>query len=127
MVPEWIVPRDWTERRAYLKLVHDSDICIGSMGLHGSIGWKTGEYVAAAKAIVNEALCYQVPGNFREGIHYLSFSAAEGCLDALESLAGHPERILAMKKANARYYREYLRPDVMIRNTLDIAAAIIRE
>lgn len=34
--------------------MHDTDICIGSMGLHKSIGWKTGEHIAASKAIINE-------------------------------------------------------------------------
>lgn len=121
MAPDLILPRKWTQRKSYLKLVRHSDICIGSMGLHGSIGWKTGEYVAAAKAIVNEALCYQVPGNFREGTHYLSFSTADECLAAVAQLVSNPGEILAMKQANARYYREYLRPDMMVRHTLEIA------
>ena len=46
--------RTMTERGRYLKTLHQSDICIGTMGLHKSSGWKTAEYVAASKGIVNE-------------------------------------------------------------------------
>lgn len=118
--PNLIVPREYTERRKYLKLLHSSDICIGSMGLFESIGWKTGEYVAAAKAIVNERFHYQVPGDFAEGTHYLAFSTAGECLDAVQSLMEDPKRMYQMKLANQKYYREFLRPDVMVKNTLDI-------
>ena len=120
LAPDLIVPRELTERRHYLKKVHESDICIGSMGLHGSIGGKTGEYVAAAKAIVHEQMCYRVTGDFREGVNYLSFRTAQECVDAVVRLVENPERIRAMKKANAAYYQQYLRPDMLIRNSLEI-------
>ena len=64
--------RTMTERGRYLKTLHQSDICIGTMGLHKSSGWKTAEYVAASKGIVNETLHYEVPGNFLEGKNYLA-------------------------------------------------------
>ncbi len=121
LAPELIVPAKYTERKKYLKLLHSSDICIGSMGLHESIGWKTGEYVAAAKAIVNEAFHYSVPGNFAEGKNYLSFSSAPECIDAVQHLAESPEALFAMKQANAEYYRNYLKPEVLVKNTLAIA------
>ena len=118
--PDLIMPAKYTERRKYLKLLHSSDICIGSMGLFESIGWKTGEYVAAAKAIVNEEMHFTVTGDFEEGKNYLSFHTTEECLDAVRSLAENPERLYAMKLANERYYQEYLRPDVLVKRTLDI-------
>lgn len=118
--PDLIMPAKYTERRKYLKLLHSSDICIGSMGLFESIGWKTGEYVAAAKAIVNEELHFSVTGDFTEGKHYLSFRTTEECLKAVRSLAEDPQRLYDMKLANERYYREYLRPDVLVKRTLDI-------
>lgn len=55
-----------------------SDICIGSTGLWDSIGWKTGEYVAAARAVVNERFVYEVPGGFREGVNYLGLCFGRG-------------------------------------------------
>lgn len=120
LAPDLIVPRELTERRHYLRAVHASDICIGSTGLHGSIGGKSGEYVAAAKAIVHEAFHYQVTGDFREGVNYLSFRTAQECVDAVGHLVEHPAEIAAMKQANAAYYQQYLRPDRLIANSLAV-------
>jgi len=118
--PDLIMPAKYTERRKYLKLLHSSDICIGSMGLFESIGWKTGEYVAAAKAIVNEEMHFTVTGDFEEGKNYLSFRSAGECLEAVRTLAEDPEKLYAMKLANEHYYQAYLRPDVLVKRTLDI-------
>lgn len=118
--PDLIMPAEYTERKRYLKLVHSCDICIGSMGLFESIGGKTGEYVAAAKAIVNERLHYTVTGDFAEGKHYLSFETVDECLNAVQRLVEDPQLRYAMKKANAAYYQQYLRPDVLVKNTLAV-------
>ncbi len=116
--PELVLSRRRTERRAYLGLVHAADICIGTMGLHESIGWKTAEYVAAARAIVNERPRYSVPGAFRPGRNYLAFDDAAGCIAAVERLAADPEAVYQMKQANEDYYRRFLRPDALVGNTL---------
>lgn len=118
--PELVIPRKYTERKAYLSLVHSADICIGTMGLYESIGWKTAEYVAAAKAIVNERLRYQVTGDFAEGTHYLEFHDAPGCIRAVEQLACDEAAMTAMKQANQTYYQNYLRPDVLVERTLKL-------
>lgn len=120
LAPDLILPAKYTERKKYLKLLHSCDICIGTMGLFESIGWKTGEYVAAAKAIVNETLHYQVPGDFTEGKHYFSFTNAQECLDAVERLVNDRELLYQMQKANEEYYQNYLRPDVLVKNTLEL-------
>lgn len=118
--PDLIMPQNLTYRRKYLGCMHKSDICIGTMGLHESIGWKTGEYVAAAKAIVNERFHYTVPGDFVPEKNYLEFETADQCIAAVESLIASPEKVYEMKCRNREYYLNYLRPDVLIRNTLDI-------
>ena len=120
MAPELIVSDRYTKRKNYIALLHTCDICIGSMGLHESIGWKTGEYVAAAKAIVNETFRYSVPGDFLPGKNYLKYDTAEECIEAVQTLVEDPQLLLAMKTANEEYYRKYLRPDAMIANTLKI-------
>lgn len=120
LAPDLVVSRDFTERRNYLALLHDSDICIASTGLHESIGWKTGEYVASAKAIVSEKLHYEVPGNFEKNSNYLEFHSADECVGAVQALVSDPQRMYEMKKANREYYLHYLRPDVLIKSTLDI-------
>lgn len=121
LAPDLILPEEITFRPNYLRQMRSSDICIGSMGLHESIGWKTGEYVAGAKAIVNERLHYSVPGDFAEGKNYLSFETVEQCLAAVQSLVDDPEKLYQMKCANYDYYHRWLRPDVLVQNTLDIA------
>ena len=125
--PDLIMPAEYTERKRYLKLVLSCDICIGSRGLFESIGGKTGEYVAAAKAIVNERLHYTVTGDFAEGIHYLSFETVEQCLDAVQKLVEDSQLRLAMKQANAEYYRNYLRPDMLVKYTLELIDSRIAE
>lgn len=120
MAPDLIMPYQLTDRRNYLKCLSKSNICIGTMGLHESIGWKTGEYVAAAKAIVNETFHYEVPGPFNSWENYIPFETAQQCITAVKSLAQDPEKIYQMSYCNAQYYRNYLRPDVLIANTLAI-------
>ncbi|MBP3685349.1 MAG: hypothetical protein J6J12_10400 [Oscillospiraceae bacterium] len=127
LAPELIMPSEYTERKKYLKLLHSCDICIGSMGLFESIGWKTGEYVAAAKAIVNERFHFTVTGDYREGEHYLPFETAEECLEAVAQLAGDPQRLYAMKKANEAYYQAYLKPEVLVKNTLKLIDRALEE
>lgn len=120
MAPDLIMPPSLTDRRNYLKCLRKSDICIGTMGLFESIGWKTGEYVASAKAIVNERLHYTVPGNFQTGVNYLEFDTAEQCIGAVKMLANDTERQVKMKLANRAYYQKYLRPDMLVWNSLKI-------
>lgn len=63
--------------------MYSSDICIGSMGLDESIGWKTAEYVAAGKAIIHEKMSYQIPYGFNKDTNYLEFSSADECIEKL--------------------------------------------
>lgn len=120
LCPDLIVDESVSNRRAYIKLMKKSDICIGTIGLHNSIGWKTGEYIAAGKAIVNEKFFYEVPGDFKEGINYLPFSDVNECLHAVRRLYDNHQLISKMKKANRLYYKNYLSPDKLIKNALDI-------
>lgn len=127
IAPDLIMPAEYTERKKYLKLLHSCDICIGSMGLFESIGWKTGEYVAAAKAIVNERFHFTVTGDYREGEHYLPFETAEECLSAVEQLVQNPDKLYAMKKANEVYYQNYLKPEMLVKNSLALVDCVLSE
>ncbi len=119
--PDLIMPDNLTERKKYVSFLHSCDICIGTTGLYESIGWKTGEYVAAAKAIVHEDFHYQVPGDFREGKNYLTFTTADECVAAVQSLVEDPQRLFDMQRANEQYYRDYLKPEVLVKNSLQEA------
>lgn len=107
-----------TKRRNYLRAMQQADICVGTTGLHDSIGWKTAEYIAASKAVVNEKFHYEVTGDFREGVNCLLFTEVEECIDQVARLMSDPERVYAMGQANRAYYQAYLRPDRIMANAL---------
>lgn len=119
--PHLIIPSEQTVRGNYIHAMKQADICIATTGLHKSIGWKMGEYVAASKAIISEPLYYEVPGDFVTGKNYLEFSSVEECLEQVKLLINEPKRIYEMQKENEMYYKKYGNPLKMIENTLNIA------
>ena len=115
---ELIVSEEITRRANYIELMKKCDICIGTMGLHESIGWKTAEYVAAARALVNEKFHYEVPYSFEPHKNYLPFESTDGCVSAVSSLMEDPEKVFMLKTENERYYKTYLQPDRQIMNSI---------
>lgn len=107
-----------TKRHHYLKKVKGSSICIATMGLHESIGWKFAEYVAASKAIVTEQLKYEIPGPFYEGHNYLVFNNADECVNKINMLLNDKDLIYNMMINNYDYYRNYVRPDRLVLNSI---------
>ena len=101
-----------------MNIVKSSDICIATTGLHKSIGWKFGEYVAASRAIVTEKLHYEIPGDFKSGINYLEFSSEDELVHSIKKLIEDKCLRYEMMKNNHNYYLEYVRPDKLIMNTL---------
>lgn len=121
LCPDLILPKSVTVREKYLPLMKRSDICIGSMGLRESIGWKTGEYIAASRAIVHERFHYSVPGDFTIGKHYFDFDTVDECVTHVDYLYQNQDALFAMKQANQEYYQEWLRPDKQVLNALETA------
>ena len=119
LAPELILSKRKTLRANYLKAMTKADICIGSMGLHKSVGWKTGEYIAAAKAIVNETLHYEMLGDFIPGQNYLEFTSLSSCLECVEELINDPQHVYDMKLRNRDYYLNYLRPDMQVLRAIE--------
>jgi len=115
--PELIVPRYVTNRRTYLKAVSESNICVATTGLHGSTGWKFGEYIAASRAIITEPLNFEVPGNFSEDKNYLKFTNENELVKNISCLIQNPSKLKEMMFENFCYYNSYLRPDILVLNT----------
>jgi hypothetical protein len=115
--PDLIWPESASQQN-YLRVLRDFPICVATTGLHGSTGWKLAEYVTFAKAIVSEPLVYDVPGELRSGRNYLEFGSPEECVHAAIRLIEEPQLRQQMMRNNADYYREYLRPDVLVKNAL---------
>ena len=114
-----------TNRDGYLKIMKNCDICIATTGLHESIGWKFGEYVAASKAIITEKLHYELPGKFRKNINYLEFDTVESCINNIYKLINDKDKRYRMMKNNYEYYKKYVKPDKLILNTLKECIEII--
>ncbi len=108
-------------KKNYINLLRSYPICVATTGLHGSIGWKFGEYVAFGKAIVSERLEYEVPGNFRKDVNYLEFASPQECVEQALRLMEDQDLRVAMMSANSEYYQMYGRPDSMVLNTIRIA------
>ena len=113
-----IEDKNMTKRNNYLMKVKESSICIATMGLHESIGWKFGEYVSASKAIVTEELHYEVPGNFQSGKNYLTFRTPEECVEQIDKLVKDDAYRYQMMVNNFKYYHQYVRPDRLVLNSL---------
>lgn len=118
--PDCILDESVTNRINFMNLVKQSDICISTMGLWESNGWKLGEYVAASKAIVSERLRYSVTGDFLPEKNYLEFTSADQCIEQTVRLANDKELMFQMKTNNHDYYKSFLRPDQLILNSLKI-------
>ncbi len=113
-----LLPFSLTNKGDYLKTIKNCNICIATTGLHDSIGWKFGEYVAASRAIVSEPLKYQLPGFFSEGINYLEFRNNSDLINSILVLRKDKDKMVSMMNSNFDYYNSYLQPDKLILNTL---------
>jgi hypothetical protein len=117
-VPELVVSSEVTAKGRYLEQLHEADVGVSTVGLHGSVPWKFGEYVAAAKAIVTHPLTQSVPGPLKPRANYLAFGTPEECVDAATRLAGDADLLHEMKVDNCSYYHGWLRPDRLVLNSL---------
>jgi len=119
--PDLVVARDSTSQVQYLRTLQSFPICVATTGLHGSTGWKLAEYVAFAKAILSERLVYEVPGTFAPGRNYIEFTSPEECVNGAVRLIDDVALRQKLMQSNAAYYRDYLRPDSLVRNALTTA------
>jgi len=110
-------------KKNYLRLLEAHPICVATTGLHGSIGGKFAEYVCLSKAILSERLNFSVPGALREGDNYLQFATVDECVEQARRLFVDRELRQRLMSHNARYYHAFLRPDMLILNTLLSAGA----
>jgi hypothetical protein len=113
-----VVPSEETSQEGYLQTLRSFPICVASTGLHGSTGWKLAEYIAFARAVLSEPLVYDLPGSFASGSNYVEFTSPEECVDGAVRLIEDSVLRRQIMRNNAAYYRDYLRPDALVRNAL---------
>jgi len=121
LFPKLLLPDQRTfAKETYIRTVRQYPICVATTGLHGSIGWKMGEYVAFSRAIVSERLNYSVPGNFSHGRNYLEFATPEQCMEQTVKLFADRHLQDQMMENNWKYYQSYMRPDRLVWRSLMI-------
>jgi hypothetical protein len=101
-----------------LQRARDAAVCVTTTGLHGAIGWKMAEYVAASRAIVTSRLTATMPGGFSAGVNYLDFETVDEFIPAVDRLLSDADLRLSMMRANWAYYHACVRPDALVLNTL---------
>lgn len=117
--PEYIIENnDITKRDKFLDIMKETEICIATTGLHKSIGWKLGEYVAASRVIVSEPLYYELPGEFKCGKNYIEFRSVDELINVLRKLINNKENRQEIMKNNLYYYNNYVKPEMIVLNTL---------
>ncbi|EKQ56942.1 MULTISPECIES: glycosyltransferase [unclassified Clostridium] len=109
---------DITKRDKFLNILKETEICISTTGLHKSIGWKLGEYVAASRVIVSEPLYYELPGEFKNGKNYIEFRNADELIEVLTYLINNKEKRQEIMKNNLYYYNNYVKPEMIVLNAL---------
>lgn len=124
--PDCVTPATLrTDRRSFLRLVDTHQICVATSGLHDSTGWKFAEFVAKGRAIVAEAMRFQVPGPMSEGTNYLAFDSAASCVEKCAVLMRDAEYRYEMMSANRAYYNGYVTPEALVRNAISWACPTI--
>lgn len=121
--PDCIIDSD-TIKTSYVKLMKDHLVGVATTGLHGSVGWKLAEYVAASRCIVSEPIRPEGSRGFTEDKHYLAFTTVDGCAAACERLLEDPTLSREMRTANQDYYQSELKPPVMTLKHLRAAMAV---
>lgn len=121
--PHLGMPDKLTNKKGYLNAIQQHAICIATTGLHNSIGWKMAEYVAASKAIVSEPLHFELPGNFEKNKNYVEFKNIDELIFQIDALLQNPGMKQEMMNQNHYYYNHFLKPDVLVLNTLNKVVA----
>ena len=116
--PNLILPDELSHKFNYVKMIKQNFICIASKGLHKSIGWKLGEYVAASRAILTDPLEYELPGNFTENNNFLVYNSSKELIEKAKILLTNYDIIHELENNNYKYYNKYVKPDRMVANTL---------
>ena len=107
--PDLLLAKEQSSSKVFGEELRRSDIGIVNEGLRGSPGWKIGEYVAASKAVLSNAIESVVPG-FELHTHYLRFDDPREIPDLVSKLRSTKD-YRAMQAANWEYTRAYLHPE----------------
>lgn len=112
-----------SRKRQFLGKVRDHQVCVATSGLHGSNGWRMGEYVAAGRAVVSETPRFEVAG-LRPNVDFKVFDSPETLVTEVQALLDDPDLLQQSMFRTSRHYDEFLRPDALVRRSLQIAFGV---
>jgi hypothetical protein len=98
-------------RPEYVRFSLRFAIGINSRGLHHSIPFKMGEYLAGSFCILSDPMRNELPQPLREGREYLLYRTAEECAAVCERLLQNPGEVKERRRAAWLYYNESVRPE----------------
>ena len=104
--------------RSYARLLKKPLVAVYSRGLHDSVAFKMGEYLAASRAIVGHSPQAVLPRPLADGINYVSFNGPDGCVANCDRLLSNPEAAVAMRRNNWEYYVDQVEPAKQLLNIL---------
>lgn len=105
----------------YLKGTRLSSIVFNTPSVCQCHGWKLAEYLAMGKAIISTPLSNVMPGDFKNGEHYICCNDVDSMEQMIRAL--HDDETMRNElKCNAKkYFEEYLSPHAVINRILDRA------
>ena len=120
LAPDTIIPDKLYYKPNFLKAIKTASIGIATAGLEDSVGFKFGEYIAAAMCILTtpDFEKYAFPGRFERDKNYILFDTISSCMDVLKDLEQHPDKMQSVMQNNYTYYQQYLSPDKLMYHTL---------
>ena len=108
-----------TRRRAYLAQMHGCAVGVYTRGLHHSIAWKLGEYLASACAIVASPFRNTIPAD----LQFIAFQNPDDCAEQCARLLDEPDHLRALRAASATHYQACASPLAQTLRCLDVAFA----
>ena len=113
-----------TDRKSYINIVKKGLIGITTTGLHGSIGGKLPEYLAASMCVITEPLECELPLPLVDNENYLTFSDPDECIHMCERILDNPHLQEQMREQNYKYFLNQAEPSQIILKCLTKAIEI---
>ncbi|MDR0532149.1 MAG: hypothetical protein LBG83_08810 [Oscillospiraceae bacterium] len=119
--PELVLPPELAERPAYLRLLKRNFVCVIPEGPEHFPSRKLAEATAAGRALLCPEPYYLLPGGFARRRNFSAYETPEDSARALVQLLDNVPWIHRMEAANYAYHNTYVRPDALVRRTLEDA------
>jgi hypothetical protein len=105
--------------RGWPKLLKSALVTVYSRGLHNSLAFKMGEYLAASRCIVAQPSDLTLPEPLVAGSHYAPFGDPDECIAGCERLLSNPTEALEMRRQNWAYYWSQVEPAAQLLRMLE--------